>query len=100
MSIRQGKNECAHDFSLYFEAILNKIPAYDETWVRNLFAWGLHSHIAQAINMKNTRTLNQTMKLAKRAGIAVTMSRRPGRREASVQDQKKSGDAQASGFAG
>ena len=78
MSIRQGKNESAHGFSLRFEAVLDKIPAYDETWVRNLFVWGLHSHIAQAINMKNPRTLNQAMRLAKRANIAVTMSRRPG----------------------
>ena len=100
MSIRQGKNESAHDFSLRFEAVLDKIPAYDETWVRNLFVWGLHANIAQAVNMKNPRTLNQAMKLAKRADIAVTMSRRPGQKEAGPQDQRKAGDMQASGSGG
>ena len=78
MSIRQGKNEFVHDSSLWFEAVLDRIPAYDETRVRNLFVWGLHLHIAQAVNMKNPRTLNQAMKLAKRADNAVTMSRRSG----------------------
>ena len=58
MSIRQGKNESAHDFSLRFEAVLDKISAYDETWVRNLFVWGLHANITQAVTMKNPRTLN------------------------------------------
>ena len=100
MSIRHGKNESAHDFSLRFEVVLDKIPAYDETWVRNLFVWGLHANIAQAVNMKIPRTLNQAMKLAKRADVAVTMSRRPGQKDAGSQDQRKTGDAQASGSGG
>ena len=99
MSIRQGKNESAHDFSLRFKAVLDKIPAYDETWVRNLFVWGLHANIAQAVNMKNPRTLNQAMKLAKRADIAMTMSRRQGQKETGLQEQRKAGDLQASGDA-
>ena len=32
-SMRQGKNESAHDYSLRFEAVLDKIPAYEESWV-------------------------------------------------------------------
>ena len=30
-SIQQGRNESAHDYSLRFEAVLDKIPVYDET---------------------------------------------------------------------
>ena len=37
ISVRQGKNESAHDFSLRFEVVLDKILAYDETWVKNWF---------------------------------------------------------------
>ena len=99
MSIRQGKNETAHDFSLRFEAVLDKIPAYDETWVRNLFVWGLHTGIAQQVNMKNPTTLNRAMQLAKRADMAIAMSRRPGQRDADAQ-QKKPDGAQASGSGG
>ena len=99
MSIRQGKNESAHDFSLRFEAVLDKIPAYEEKWVRNLFIWGLHSNIAQQVNMKNPTTLNRAMQLAKRADVAMTMSRRLGQRDADSQ-QKRTDGAQASGSRG
>ena len=46
MSMQQGKNETIHDYALRFETVLEKIPHYDESWVRNLFVWGLHSHLA------------------------------------------------------
>ena len=100
MSIRQDKNESAHDFSLHFEAVLDKIPTYDETWVKNLFVNDLHSNIAQAVNMKNPRTLNQVMKLAKRADIVVAMSRKLGQTDAGSLEQRKTGDAQAYGSIG
>ena len=46
--------------------------------------------------MKNPSTLNHAMQLAKRTDMAITMSRRPGQRDVGPQDQKKTGDAQAS----
>lgn len=82
MSICQGKNESAHDFPLCFEVGLDKISAYNKTWVKNLFVRGLHSNITQAVNIKTPRMLNQAMKLVKRADIAVTISRRPGHKDA------------------
>ena len=88
-SMRQGKNESAHDYSLRFEAVLDKIPAYEESWVRNIFVWSLHSNIAQEVNMKNPRSLNRAMELAKRADVAITMARRPAQRDAGSQEQKK-----------
>ena len=88
-SMRQGKNESAHDYSLRFEAVLDKIPAYEESWVRNIFVWGLHSSIAQEVNMKNPKTLNRAMELAKRADVAITMARRPSQRDAGSQEQRK-----------
>ena len=79
-SMRQGRNELAHDYSLRFEAVLDKIPVYEESWVQNIFVWGLYPNIAQEVNMKNLRTLNRAMELAKRADVAITMSKRPGQR--------------------
>ena len=46
MSMQQGRNETAHDYALRFEIVLEKIPHYEESWVHNLFIWGLHSHLA------------------------------------------------------
>ena len=46
--------------------------------------------------MKNPRTLNRAMELAKRADVAITMSRRPGQRDAGSQEQKKPAAGQQS----
>ena len=78
MSMQQGKNETAHDYALRFETVLEKIPCYEESWVRNLFVWGLHSHLATQVNMQNPATLNRAIQLAKRADVAVQLARRPG----------------------
>ena len=78
MSMQQRKNESAHDYALHFETVLEKIPCYDESWVRNLFVWGLHSHLATQVNMQNPATLNRAIQLAKRVDVAVQLSRRPG----------------------
>ena len=80
-SMRQGGNETAHDYALHFEAVLDKIPAYEESWVRNIFVWGLHANIAQEVNMKSPKTLTRAMQLAKRADVVIAMSRRPSQRE-------------------
>ena len=78
MAMQQGKNETAHDYALRFETVLERIHHYDESWVRNLFVWGLHSHLATQVNMQNPATLNRAIQLAKRADVAVQLSRRPG----------------------
>ena len=80
--------------------MLDKILAYDEIWVRNLFVWDLQANIAQAVNMKNLRALTPAMKLAKRADIVVKMSKRLDQKDADGQDQRKASDAQASRFIG
>ena len=53
------KNESAHDYSLRFEAVLDKIPVYEESWVKNIFVWGLHPNIAQEVNMKKSENAQQ-----------------------------------------
>ena len=77
MSMQQGKNETAHDYALRFETVLEKIPHYEESQVRNLFVWGLHSHLATQVNMQNPATLNRAIQLAKKADVAIQLSRRP-----------------------
>ena len=88
MSMQQGKNEIAHDYALRFETVLERIPHYDESWVRNLFIWGLQSHLATQVNMQNPATLNRAIQLAKRADVAVQLSRRPGASGSGSSQQK------------
>ena len=77
MSIQQGKYEMTHDYALHFETVLEKIPHYDESWVQNLFIWGLQPHLAPQVNIQNPATLNRAIRLAKKADVAARMSRRP-----------------------
>lgn len=89
MSIQQGKGESAHDYALRFGTVLEKIPNYEDSWVRYLFVWGLQPHPPTQVNMKNPSTLNRAIKLAKRADVAIQLSRRPGASSSSSQQQKK-----------
>ena len=88
MSMQQRKNETAHDYALGCERVLEKIPHYDESWVRNLFVWGLHSHLATRVNMQNPAMLNRPIKLAKKADVVIQMSRRPGASGSGSSQQK------------
>ena len=90
MSMQQGKSETAHDYALRFETVLEKIPRYDESWVRNLFVWGLHSHLATQVNMQSPATLNRAIQLAKKADVAIQLSRRPGASGSGSTQQKTS----------
>ena len=79
----------AHDYALRFETVLEKIPHYEESWVRNLFVWGLHSHLATQVNMQNLATLDRAIQLAKKADVAIQLSRRPGASGSSSSQQQK-----------
>ena len=89
MSIRQGKNESAHDFAMRFEAVLDKVPQYDQTWVKNIFIWGLHPTLATTISLKSPATLSKAIELAKRVDSSILISRRPG--NSSNVDKQSSG---------
>ena len=69
--------------------MLEKIPHYDESWVQNLFIWGLQPHLATQVNMQNPAMLNRAIRLAKKADVATGMSRRPGLSGSSSVPQKK-----------
>ena len=86
--MQQGKNETAHDYALRFKTVLEKIPHYEESWVRNLFVWGLHSHLATQVNMQNPAMLNRAIQLAKKADVAVQLLRRPGASGSGSSQQK------------
>ncbi len=60
-NMEQGKNKSAHEFAMRFEAVLDKIPHYDQAWVKNLFVWGLHPQIATTVSLKNPATLSRAI---------------------------------------
>ena len=94
MNIRQGKNETAHDYAMRFEATLNKVAQYDQTWVKNIFIWGLQPNLATTVSLKSPATLSKAMQLAKKVDSSILISRRPG---AGNQDKQQAGGKQSGG---
>ena len=41
LNIKQRKEESTHDFICRFEAELDKVDTYNESWVLRMFTWGL-----------------------------------------------------------
>ena len=45
--IRQGQSETARAYSTRFEALLGKLPSFDQDWAKTQFIWGFHSRVAE-----------------------------------------------------
>ena len=78
MNIRQKKWETIHDCICRFEADLDKVETYDESWIIKMFIWGLHQDQAIFVAQKRPGTLRQAFQLARNAAMAALMSKRPG----------------------
>ena len=50
MNIKQKKEESTHDFICRFEAELDKVDSYDESWMLKMFIWGLPSDQAVLVS--------------------------------------------------
>ena len=78
MNIKQRKEESTHDFISRFEAELDKVDSYDESWVLRMFIWGLPQHQAVLVAQGKPTGLSQAFQLARDATLAAQMARRPG----------------------
>ena len=78
MNIKQRKEESTHDFICRFEAELDKVDTYDESWVLKIFIWGLPSDQAVLVSQGKPRRLSQAFQLARDAALAAQMSHHPG----------------------
>ena len=45
--IRQGQIETTRAYSTRFEALLGKLPSFDQYWAKTQFVWGLHSCVTK-----------------------------------------------------
>ena len=78
MNIKQRKEESTHDFICRFEAELDKVESYDESWVLKMFIWGLPQDQAVLVSQGKPTRLTQAFQLARDAALAAQMARRPG----------------------
>ena len=78
MNIKKRREESAHDYICRFEAELDKVDSYDESWVLRMFIWGLPQDQAVLVSQGEPKRLSQAFHLAKKADLAAQMARRPG----------------------
>ena len=78
MNIKQRKEESTHDFISRFEAELDKVDSYNESWVLRMFIWGLPQDQAMLVSQGKPAGLSQAFQLAKDMALAAQMARRPG----------------------
>ena len=48
-TIRQGQSEMVRAYSTRFEALLGKLPSWDQDWAKSQFIWGLHGRVAELV---------------------------------------------------
>ena len=78
MNIKQRKEESTHDFISRFEAELDQVDSYDESWVLRMFIWGLPQDQAVLVAQRKPTQLTQAFQLARDIALAAQMARRPG----------------------
>ena len=75
MNIKQRKEESTHDFICRFEAELDKVDTYDESWVLKMFICGLPQDQAVLVSQGKPKRLSQAFQLARDAALAAQMAR-------------------------
>ena len=56
--IRQGQSEIVRAYSTRFEALLGKLPSFDQDWAKTQFIWGLHSCVAELVTIARPADLH------------------------------------------
>ena len=49
--IRQGQSETVRAYSTRFEALLGKLPSFDQDWAKTQFVWGLHLRVVELVTI-------------------------------------------------
>jgi hypothetical protein len=100
MNIRQRKEESTHDYICRFEAALDRVDSYDESWLLKMFIWGLPQEQAVIVSQGRPHTLSAAFQLARDASLAAQMARRPGGRGDGGQKQVQNQQGKAKGSTG
>ena len=75
MDIKQGKRKMA-EYTAEFQALLNRLPSYDEPWMIDIFIWGLQPHIARIVSISRPKTVVEAMTMAEEIDHAIRASQK------------------------
>ena len=69
-NIRQGQSEIVCAYSTRFEALLGKLPSWDQDWAKSQFIWGLHGRVAELVTISSPADLFTAIRKAEQVELA------------------------------
>ena len=75
MSIKQGKRKM-RDYTVELQTLMDRLPSYDENWMRNIFIWGLQPHIARSVSAAQPETVLREINVAESIDYALRTSQK------------------------
>ena len=69
-SIRQGQSETVRAYSTRFEALLGKLPSWEQDWAKSQFIWGLHGRVAELVTISSPADLHAAIRKAEQVEMA------------------------------
>ena len=75
MSIRQGKRKI-RDYSNEFLTLLNRLISYDESFMVNIYIWGLQPHFAKYVSAYCPGTVSEAIKIAEETEFSIWASQK------------------------
>lgn len=75
MHIRFGKQKL-RDYTVEFQNLMNKLPSYDESWIVNIFIWGLQPQLAKSLSTCSPDTATKVIQLAEEIDFSIWASQK------------------------
>ena len=75
MNIRQGKRKI-REYSNEFLTLLNRLASYDESWMVNIYIWGLQPHFAKYVSANCPGTVSEAIKIAEETEFSIWASQK------------------------
>ena len=69
-NIKQGQSESVRSFSTRFEALLAKLPTFDQDWAKTQYIWGLHQRVAELVVIAEPSDLHAAIHQAEKIEMA------------------------------
>ena len=69
-NIKQGQAESVRSFSTRFEALLAKLPTFDQDWAKTQYIWGLHQRVAELVVIAEPSDLHAAIHQAEKIEMA------------------------------
>ena len=75
MNVRQGKRKI-REYSNEFLTLLNRLTSYDESWMVNIYIWGLQRHFAKYVSAYCPEKVSKAIKIAEETEFSIWASQK------------------------